>query len=489
MKYSLILIAACLPLVALTGWSFVEAFDSDAAPDAAAGDAQLADARQLAAETAAEAAAEAPLVQALAKTDLLARQPHELPAAKGESLEAVAASWRRSETARALTMQYLAAAPQAVDEDAPASALRRAAETSAANLRHFLDSARESPGSKNLGAEGFLKLVADRAKRLQAEASRYQRQDNIASALDQAADDLNAGRYEDCLALLASDPLSGAREGETGQRIELLRKRAEYRQTAEELATRRSAGPADRELQQAIENFLRRHPTPPSPAEAELRTQLIRRRDDLTLAITIANLADPPDLETLLAEAAEIFSRPSVDQATRNRVRAQAVEWLEAKGFPRLEVPSDLFGKQEAVTKNGQRKIGIFFLPAGAEQWRFWTDRENRKLRPRGDEQIARDSFDRPPAAPQYVAWAQQYNDASAKLIRQDATLDDWRQFAEQCEAWEQELTAYREAWGVDNQPDRACRGWSFLAAAATARSIVAHWSQFEQVMFKSPST
>lgn len=489
MKYALILISACLPLLALTGWSFVQALDSGAAPDAAALDAQLAESRQLADETAKDAAAETPLIQALAQTDLLARQPHALPATEGDPLGAVVQAWRRSEEARILTMKYLAVAPASVDEDAPAATRRETAEIGARRLHEYLSAEREAAASKGLGAEGFFKLVAERTKRLQAEAARYQRQDEIVNALSRATDDLNAGRYADCLALLASEPLTDTREGETGQKIELLRKRAEYRQAAEELASRRAAGKADRELEQAIENFLRRHPTPPSPAEAELRAQLIRRRDDLVLAITIADLANPPDLETLLVQAAEIFAQPGVDRATRNRVRAQAAEWLQTKGFPRFEVPGDLFGKQEAVTKNGQRKIGIFFLPAGAEQWRFWADREYRKLRPRGDEQIARDSFERPPGTPQYVVWAQRYNEASAKLIRQVGSQDDWQEFARQCEAWEQELTAYREAWGVDDEPDRACRAWSFLNAAATARTIVERWSQFEQVMEKSSST
>ncbi|HVW38280.1 MAG TPA: hypothetical protein VHB99_13285, partial [Pirellulales bacterium] len=71
MKYALILILACLPLLALTGWSFVQAFDSGAAPDAAALDAQLAEASELADKTAKDVAAETPLVQALAKTDVL----------------------------------------------------------------------------------------------------------------------------------------------------------------------------------------------------------------------------------------------------------------------------------------------------------------------------------------------------------------------------------------------------------------------------------
>ncbi|HUY87906.1 MAG TPA: hypothetical protein VMV10_04140 [Pirellulales bacterium] len=489
MRYLLILILACLPLVVLTIASFVEAFGPEPPLDAAAQDAQLAEARKLAADTAQAAAAEAPLVEALAKTDLLARQPHALPATESDTLGAIVETWKRSEHARSLAMNCLTALPPPVEDDAPAAARRRGADLAARRLQDFLAAEREPAATHGLGADTFFKLVAERSKRLENEVAQYKREDNIASALDQAADDLNAGRYEACLALLASEPLGGLHEGDVGERVDALRKRAEYRQAAEELISRRPDGEADRDLKRAIESFLRRYPTPPSPAEADLRTQLLHRRDALTLAITIAELADPPDLETLLVQAAAIFEQPGVDEATRQRVRAQAVEWLDAKGFPRLEPPTDLIGKQEAITKSAQRKIGIFFLPTGAEQWRFWTDREHRKLRPRGDEQIARDSFDRPPGTPQYVVWAQQYNDASAKLIRQGGSRDDWQDFARQCEAWEQELTSYREAWGVDEPPDRACRRWSFLGAAATARTIVERWRQFEQVLAKPSST
>lgn len=489
MRYLWILILACLPLVVLTIASFVEAFSPEPPLDAAVQDARLAEDRQLAADATQDAAAETPLVDALAKTDLLARQPHPLPDAKSESLAAVVAGWKRSEQARELAMKCQMALPPPIDAETSASARRQAADLASRRLHDFFTAEREPAATHGLGAETFFKLVAERSKRLEAEVAQYKREDSIANALDQAADDLNAGRYEACLALLASEPLGALHEGDVGERVDSLRKRAEYRQAAEELVSRRADGEADRDLKQAIESFLRRRPSPPSPAEADLRTQLLRRRDALTLAITIAELADPPDLQTLLVQAAAIFEQPDVDEATRQRIRAQAVEWLEEKGFPRLEPPSDLIGKQEAVTKNGQRKIGIFFLPTGAEQWRFWTEREHRKLRPRGDEQIARDSFEQPPGTPRYVVWAQQYHDASSKLIRQGGSRDDWQAFARQCESWEQELTAYREAWGVDEPPDSACRRWSFSAAAATARTIVERWRQFEQVLAKSSST
>ncbi|HEV7221583.1 MAG TPA: hypothetical protein VGN42_02720 [Pirellulales bacterium] len=486
MKYALILILACLPLVALTGWSFVEALGADEQAGVAAQDARLAEARQAAAGSAAEVAADGPLLRELAKTNLLASQPRALPSVQDDRLASAADAWRRSERARGMAMKYLAMLPPPIDENASAAERKQAAQDASKRLRAFLADERDAGADQTPGADAFLKLLAERTKQLQGEIAQYQRQDNVASALAEAAEDLNRGRYDDCLAVLASDPLGGIREGDAGERIQALRKRAEYRQAADELQSRPSAGEADRELYQAIDAFLRRRPTPPSPAEASLKTQLIERRDALKLAIAIADLADPPDLETLLAQAAAIFEQPGVERATRERVRAHVLDWLLTRGFPRLLPPSDLLGKQEAITKNAQRKIGIFLLPTGAEQWRFWANRQNRELRPRGDEQIARDSFEQPPATPRYVAWAQQYNDVSAKLVRQGGSQGDWRGFAQRCDAWEQELTAYRETWGVAEEPDRSCREWSFLGAAATARTLVDRWRQFEQVLGKS---
>lgn len=486
MKYTLVLILACLPLVVLTSWSIVEALGAGEEASAAAEDARLTEAQRSATDAAAEVAADGPLLRELAKTNLLATQPRALPSVQDDRLASAADAWRGSERARALATKYLAALPPRLDEDASAADRRQAAEDALKRLKAFLAEEREQGAEATHGAEAFLKLLVERTKQLQGEIAAYQRQDNIAGALAEAVADLNAGRYDACLALLASDPLSAIREGDAGQRVQTLRQRAEYRQAAEELQSRRPAGEADRELCQAIEAFLRRRPTPPSPAEAGLKAQLVERRDALKLAIAIADLANPPDLETLLAQAAAIFEQPGVDRATRERVRVHVLDWLLSRGFPRLQAPADLLGKQEAVTKNAQRKIGIFLLPTGAEQWRFWTSRANRELRPRGDEQIARDSFELPPATPRYVAWAQQYNDASAKLVRQGGSNGDWQDFARQCDAWEQELTAYRETWGVAEEPDRSCRAWSFLDAAATARTIVKRWEQFEQVSGKS---
>ncbi len=486
MRYMLILVLACLPLVGLTAWSFFEALGPTEALDAAATAPNLDASRQLATDTAIEAAAAQLLVRELERTDLLAEQRRELPAETAESFKRLAEAWERTQQARALAAKYAGAMPPALDDGAPASALRTYAEDSLARLRGFTAAEREGAAGQLPGVETLFKLLDERGKKLQAELARYRRDDNILAALQQAADDLDAGRYEACLAILAADPLDGVREGEVGARAQLLHKRAEYRQAGETLLGRQPAGQADRELYQAVDSFLQRHPNAPAPTEAELHARLARKRDDLQLAVAIADLANPPDLDTLLAQAAAIVGDERLDRATRQRIRAQVVEWLLSKGFPRLEPPADLLGKQEAVTKNDQRKIGVFFLPPGAEQWRFWSNRRDREQRPRGDEQIPRDSFRQSPITPMYVAWAQEYNDLTAKLIKQGGGRSDWQEFARRCDELQQELAAYREKWGIDEEPDRSCREWSLLDAAATARTVVERWRQFEQVLGKS---
>ncbi len=486
MRPLLILLLACLPLLGLTVWSFVEALAPIAPAAGSIAPPDLEESRNLAADATAQFAAAEPLARALERGDLLALNHRELPSESNERLKELAKAWEVSEQARSLARAAAAIVPRALDEDAPASARREHAENSLTKLREFASAEREGPAAQLTGADSLFKLLDARAKRLQGELARYRHEDSILAALEQASDELDAGRYDASLAILGSEPLAGLRDGETGQRVQLLRKRAAYRQAAERLLARQPSTEADRELFANTEAFLRSFSKAPSPAEAELSDRLMRKRDRLQLAIAIADLANPADLETLLAQAAAIVDRDQVEQATEERIRSHVISWLLNKGFPRLEPPADLIGKQEAVTKNDQRKIGIFFLPPGAEQWRFWNNRRDREQRPRGDEQIPRDSFQRPPATPMYVVWAQEYNDESVKLIKQGGGVKDWQEFARRCDERQQELAAYREKWGIDEEPDRSCLDWNFLDAAATARTIIERWPQFEQVLGKS---
>lgn len=163
------------------------------------------------------------------------------------------------------------------------------------------------------------------------------------------------------------------------------------------------------------------------------------------------------------------------------QARREFDEWLVKRGLPTIELPRMLLGKQEAVTKAGQRKIGLFVLPPGAENYRFWTDPGRRDALPRGEEHISRTALEQPPGTPRYVAWAEEYNAWVAKLVGGPATRSDWQRFADNCDIWQRQFAAYREKWG-ESEPDRSLGDFRFAAAGATARNVVRRWAQYEQV-------
>jgi hypothetical protein len=68
-------------------------------------------------------------------------------------------------------------------------------------------------------------------------------------------------------------------------------------------------------------------------------------------------------------------------------------------------------------------------------------------------------------------------------LVRRPAGRDDWQQFADDCETWQQQLAAYREQWGVDDEPDRTCREWSFVDAATLARNLLQRWERYRVIV------
>ena len=153
-------------------------------------------------------------MRALERTDLLAAKRRELTAAENARLKRLVDAWETSEAARALAARYAAAAPPPEADDASLSARRAHAEDLLARLREFVADERKASAGQLAGAEGLFKLLEERGKKLQSELAGYRRQDNMLAALQQAADDLDAGRYDECLAILASESLSGVREGD-----------------------------------------------------------------------------------------------------------------------------------------------------------------------------------------------------------------------------------------------------------------------------------
>jgi hypothetical protein len=484
MRYLTLLLLTCTPLATLTGWSLWRATSGPAQLDAAAQADNLDTAKKLAEETTARVDTISPVVRELTQTNLLAARPDILSAEPHKTpLGAVVQGWRASVDARRLVRKYADLNLTSPPADAPPAVRRKLAQSRLDKLREFAKAERSNFSE----AGDFFSLLDHRAAELESEIAQFASQDLIDEARAQAIDDLNRGRYDACLKALDSAVLAQVTDPELVEQMRTLRKRAEYRRDFSRLDARRPAGAADRDLYNAIGEFLRTYADPPTPAEADLQAKLEARHARLETELAVASLDEVTDLDALLVRASRIVGDTQIEETIRQKARRQVVEWLERQGFPRLQPPDELFGKQEAVTKSGQRKIGIFLLPAGAEQWRFWTEKSHRERARQGDEQISRDSFESPPATPRYVSWADDYNAESEKLIREGGGKADWQQLADRCQTWQKELVAYRQQWGIDQDPDRACRGWTFLDAAATARSVLRHWDEFKQLLGRDP--
>ncbi len=485
MKYTIVLLAACLPLAVLTGWSLWAAIANGAAAPAAGDPRSAALVGELAVGAAEKSKKDEAVVNELARTGLFDTISPELPPPASPALVKGVERWRQSEAARRLVKKYADLGLVLPAADSSPVVRRQRAEQGVTKLRAFAE--QRTNFAKVDGADDFFALLDRKAAQLENELARYQQQDRVGDALALAIDDLNRGRYDACLKQLDGAPLVQAADADVVAQLRTLRKRAEYLRAYDGLASRTSGGPADRDLFNDLEKFLRRWPDPPTRAEADQQAKIEERRNRLKMELTVASLGQATNMDSLLEDAAKIVGDNRLADGVKQDARRQVNQWLLERAFPRLAPPDDLLGKQEAVTKVGQRRIGIFLLPPGAEQWRFWTDRKHRQTAPRGDDQISRDGFEQPPSTPQYVAWAQAYDDQTAKLVREGGGKTDWQQFADQCESWEKELAAYRERWGIDDEPDRSCRDWTFRDAAATARSVLRHWDEFIAVLGREP--
>lgn len=477
MPYSLLLIIACSPLAALTGYSLWQAATSAAPATRNAEPLDTARISKQAGEAAASAAELQPLVPSLASADLLDANPSDLDGADAK-LKAAWGGWRE---AGRLVSKYSRIGATAIAADRPPAARRQEAQAVLERLRGFVESEKRNYAGHLTGADDFFALLQRREQGLAKEIEIYREQDRVAEAAAAAKNDLSQGRYDACLKLLDSDPLAHVADPDLAEQLKDLRKRAEYRRAWEEL-DHTVAPAADRDLYGKIQAFLRRYPDPPTAAERDLQAQLERRRDRLKSEISVHDLDRADDLDTLLAEAAQIVANDQIEEPIKQKARRQVSDWLE-EHLPKIEAPSSLLGKKEAITKSGQRKIGIFFLPEGTVTYRFWTDAKNRDKLRQGEDQISTSALDQPPATPQYVAWAQNYKSESAQVLRAAATRAEWRQFADDCDAWQQQLTAYREQWGVEDEPDRSCREWSFGGAGQIARNVLRKWEDYEAVV------
>lgn len=481
MRYLLMVVLTCTPLAALTGLSFWQAARGPAASNATSAALDTGEVTKRSAATAEAAKQQEAFVAELLRANLLDANAEALADPADDKLKSAAEGWNHSRQARELAAKFARAVGTNLSDDAPPAVRRRELEAAIGRLHEFISKERSNYVGQVEGADELFAMLDRRVHQFQAEIDSYKRKDRVAEAVASVKNDLEQGRYEACLKRLNTEPLAAANDPDLVDELQLLRKRAEYRRAWEDLEAKNPQASGDRDLFNQIEAFLRRYPDPPTPAERDLQTQIESRRDHLKSEMSVSNLDQARDLDTLLVEAAAIVSNAKIEEAVKQHARHQVTEWL-ANHLPKIAPPASLLGKQEAVTKSGQRKIGVFFLPPGAEQYRFWAERRDRSERPRGDEQFARGSFEQEPTTPQYVVWAQQYNKNIETVLGAGADRADWQAFADDCDSWQQQLAAYRERWGIDDEPDRSCREWSFRDASAIGRSVLRRWEQYEAI-------
>jgi hypothetical protein len=502
MKYTLILFLACVPLVVLTGRSFVDAVLGSGhfavAPSSAANahDAEVQKAALDSKSSGDAAGTDLLFVDQLAATSLWEMPAKQSWTSAGDELKAVVEPLQQFTLGRQLVDRFAPLADRLAARRPAASdsiaERREKAETARAKIEEFNKKYRAeyvdaASGEKVRGAAALFELLDRRSNAYTAEVAKLDLLISIAKSLPIARDDLDRGQYKECAELLAADPLDQATAPETLAEIELLRKRARFGLDLAELGSRNKAGPRDRDLLLLGDAFLAKYAKVPTAAEEAKLSQVRQWRDQLEADLLCDELKKIDELEPLLERAAAVVKHKARDAKHIEQARQAVTDWLATKGFPRMQPPADLAGKQEAWTKNGQRLFGYFDLPAGVEQWRYWRDAKGFNLRDPllGDQEIPRSSFTQDPVVPKYVEWATQYNTDTARLISQPSTKEQWQSFIEWCGQTDEDLVSYRNrrGVGVDNEPDRSCASWTFSEQAAVARTVIAKWDEFQRVM------
>lgn len=503
MKYTLILILACVPLVGLTARSFVDAVIGPSHLEAAPlpdpdshDDDSIKTAASLSESSLSAAKKKLGFVDQLAATNFWDMSAKDSLTGASDELKTVVEPLQQYVLGRQLVDQFAPLADQLAAERPVASdsidAQRKKADTARGKIEEFdkkygakyVDAA---TGEKVRGAAALFELLDRRSAGFSMEVARLDLLISIAQSLRIAREDLDKGDYKGCVDFLAADPLNKATAPETLAEIERLRKQAHFGLDFAELGDRNKAGPRNRDLLSRGDDFLVKYAKMPTAVEEAKLSQVRQWREQLEADILCAELKNIDQLEPLLERAAAVVKHKAADAKHKEQARQAVTDWFATKGFPRMQPPADLAGKQEAWTKNGQRLFGYFDLPPGVEQWRYWKDANGFNVRDPllGDREIPRGSFSQDPAVPKYVEWTTKYNTDIARLISQPSTKDQWQAFVEWCGQTDKELISYRNrrGVGVENEPDRSCASWSFREQAAVARIVIARWDQFEQVM------
>ncbi|MHB1033279.1 MAG: hypothetical protein ACYC35_04970 [Pirellulales bacterium] len=528
-------LAACLSLAVLSVWSFADLIRGNF-PSTDTATVEVEAAKALAEKTRQRAETDLPVVQELAKTDLLDPLAVEPGARTSAAVKVAAESWQQSVAARDFVTRVAAlpwtpAAAPATGEDR-----KKDAEARRDRFQKFLDDEKKKgvAGDKVIEADRVLGMIGDRVAQIEAElkeseslsqfqakfnevTERYSKKENNHGT--SADPDLHIQMYEECLAdldgIAGNDALlSGIHDPqlavlaakEKGKR-DGFRRGIQYNRDWWALEKRYTSErqPGYPVLLRAFREFLAQYPTPPSPSDRQTHVWVVERKSKLEVQDHIAKLNQAADLKALLDQAESIATNQYASDKDKDEVRVIVTNWLETREFPPLKTPRDpspsesLEEKQEAVVMDKtkgeareERLIGFFQKAQGGTQWWQFSPRHSTADQAGDKREVCENPTESPyfvdkPGTPLYVQLADNYNRQLKALLGDVASRDQWETFAQKCEQLGKQFTEYQTRWKQDeNGLDRAVADqWNFPREAQKARQVLKQWKQFQTVMGK----
>lgn len=511
MKYGLIILLACTPILALTGWSFFELAsggDGDVGNSIAVKPLDVSAAEKQSQELRAAAESLQPLAASLVESDLLDTRRVALPSVAGGPA-ALPDVWSRAEQARELVVQYRPLG-QAIDtylqsRQAPGPEDQQRANDTLKTLREFCDKATRAKGLADglVGARPFLDQLQTYQASLDRDSQAYVLKKALDAGLAAADRALKVGSYKECY-----DSLPGCRlalskylaaleanahtavtapqaKAQVEGQIDAMERRAEFGVQRGLLKPAR-AGSANEDQLTQYKEFLRRFTKPPTEAEDKTYRDVVQELDKLTVILAVEKLANHRTLRPLLEGASLIIETAGAQTEDKRLARAAVADWLSKTGVPLKASPDELRGLQEVTLQSGLRRIGIFFLPPGAEQYRYWSDVKKGAARSPavGEDQISKSNVVQGPGKLQYVQWVDEYNEAVGKLFT-GGSKQQWSSFRELCLQLQGKLDEYRNrpGIGVTQEPDRSFKELEFKKPAEVAGELLTDWELFQRVM------
>jgi hypothetical protein len=410
----------------------------------------------------------------------------------------LAGDWQTAQTAAAfvktLKDKDVKATAPAIEEVGDVSAWETQADQWLQAVGGFLKSQRDAY-AKVPHAEECFKLLDDHMSQLQNEK-------RVAAAIKQAQVLWSQGNIQGSLDAVHAAPLESIRDVKRRApwqgRVEGITKSLKYKLASEDVV--REAGTVKGDLAEVaakltrVKDFLRLYPAPPNPSFQPTQDTIQQLRKDLEVRLEelklreevkdrLAELGRAEDLAALQKRAAAvrqwIEENPQADEKLRAEFREQGraalADWLAAVGFPSKDPPAKLsdvkINNQEAIESNGTRWIGQFVKRPNQWYVWVWNGPQDHSQDLQGEHQIGVNNILKGPETPMYVQWAHEYN-GEVKRLGQGGSSGDWLRFLRRCKQMETELKTYRTQWGLKDDPDKACKDWSFLPGDKLIRGL-----------------